>query len=212
MEYFKDYSAYLDGIAIFIVLTSILFAFYRGLVKEILGIGSWVLAAFAVIYAIPASRPYTADMFESKVVADIVVGVVVAITVLVICTLITFKSTVKIRGSALNGLDRTLGGIFGLARGVLIVVVLYIGATMIFTKELDDDVDHSILKEYLDDANDAFEDYVDSYGEEDNNLDELFEKLNVPEVKETIESTKEGYKNKERKSLDQLILETSDTE
>ncbi len=211
MEYFDDYSVYIDGTAVFIVLTSMFFAIHRGLVKEVLGFGSWIVAALAVIYAIPASREYTGDMFDSKITADITVGIVVAILVLVICTLITYKSTAKIRGSALNSLDRTLGGIFGIVRGVFIVTILFLIANLIFTKEIKEEADYSVLKPHLNKVSEGFEKYMDSFGEEENKLDELFEKLNAPEVKpenSPVNKIKEGYKDMERKSLDQLIMET----
>ncbi len=126
MEYLNDYSIYIDSIAILILLVSTLLAMYRGFLREILGLGSWILAVIAVIYAIPAFSPITEGIFESKIVADIVVGIVVAITVLVICTLISYKTSSKIRASALSGLDRILGALFGFARGVLIVLIAYI--------------------------------------------------------------------------------------
>ncbi len=226
MEYFDDYSAYIDGIGLFVIITSTVFAIYRGLVREILGIGSWILAALAVIYAIPAAYPYTKGYFDSKLAADMTTGIISALLVLIICTLITHKSTAKVRDSALNGLDRTLGAVFGLARGILICVVLYFIGLLLFSIEIKEQTKHSFLGPQLAEIENVVEDYIDSYSDKESNLDELFEKLNdsdlktqsedlfkklnEPEVKPKTDDT-EGYKDKERKSLDQLILETSDT-
>ena len=125
----------IDLILIAIILVSGLFALYRGLIRELLGLIAWILAAFGAFYGLLVARPLFRKMISNPTVADIVAAVTIALIILVICTIINAKINEKLRKSVLSGLDRTLGFAFGILRGVLLIIVIYFFAVFALKKE-----------------------------------------------------------------------------
>lgn len=116
---------YLDiGLAA-IMLISALLAMVRGFVREVLSIASWALAAFATWYAYPQLLPIAQQHIPNELLAKAAVIAGVFLVVLVVVSLITIRISDAILDSKIGVLDRTLGFLFGLARGLVIVVVAY---------------------------------------------------------------------------------------
>jgi membrane protein required for colicin V production len=118
---------WLDYIVIGVLALSIAWGAWRGLVHEVLSLAGWVMAFVAAnLLAAPLAESFPANMRpELRVVAAFVV---VFIATLVITTLATALITKFIKVSVLQGLDRWLGALFGLVRGLLIVIALAIVA------------------------------------------------------------------------------------
>ena len=119
-----------DIIFAMVVFISVMFALYRGLVRELLGIAAWILAGFAALYSYAPLMPLMNKMIDNKTTAGIVGSLIVALTVLIIMTLINSAIAKRLRRSALSGLDRILGFLFGVARAGLLAAVCYLGASM----------------------------------------------------------------------------------
>lgn len=119
---------WVDLVVLAVLALSGLLAFMRGLVREVLGLGAWVIAGLvASSYGLlPTVQPYVRKQFSDTTTADIVAfGGVFVVTLIVLWMLASALSS-AVRGSVLGGLDRTLGLVFGLARGVALVAVLYV--------------------------------------------------------------------------------------
>ena len=115
----------LDIILIVVMLISGLLAMVRGFMREVLSITAWILAAAATLYSYGKLVPYAKEYFNSDVVAAVaVVGGVFLITLLVVSVL-TIKVSDMVLDSRVGALDRTLGFLFGLGRGLIIVVVAF---------------------------------------------------------------------------------------
>ncbi|MGB6468566.1 MAG: CvpA family protein, partial [Xanthobacteraceae bacterium] len=115
----------LDIILIVVMLVSGLLAMVRGFMREVLSITAWILAAAATLYSYGKLVPYAKEYFNSDVIAAIaVVGGVFLITLLVVSVL-TIKVSDMVLDSRVGALDRTLGFLFGLGRGLIIVVVAF---------------------------------------------------------------------------------------
>lgn len=128
----------IDILLLITVIFSVLFALYRGLVRELLGISAWILAGLAALYSYAPLQPLMNKLIENPMIAGITGSVIVAVIVLVIMTLINSAITKRLRQSALSGLDRVLGFIFGVARAGLLAAVIYLGASMaLSTEQLD---------------------------------------------------------------------------
>jgi membrane protein required for colicin V production len=117
-----------------------LVAFVRGLVREVLGVGAWAGATAAAFLFLPTMRPIVRTWFQTPEVVDTVSFVVVFLGSVIILTLIAGSISRFVRRSALGGVDRTLGLVFGLARGAAVVVVAYILGQMVFPIERWPDV------------------------------------------------------------------------
>ena len=116
----------LDVLLLVVMLISGLLAMIRGFMREILSIAAWGLAALATLYAYPRLLPTVKQYINSDMVAaGATVGGVFLLTLLVV-SVITVRISDMILDSRVGALDRTLGFLFGLARGLVIVVVAFL--------------------------------------------------------------------------------------
>ncbi|HEC14511.1 MAG TPA: CvpA family protein [Rhodospirillales bacterium] len=124
-----------DGAIALVLLVSALLAFARGFIHEVLAIAGWLGAIFASIYGFPYLKPYARQWIPYEMVADIGAGVVIFILTLVLLSLLTRGVSQRIHASALNALDRSLGFLFGLARGVVLVCLVYVAVEWVIPIE-----------------------------------------------------------------------------
>jgi membrane protein required for colicin V production len=116
----------LDIILITVMLVSALLAMIRGFMREILSIAAWVIAALATLYAYSKLLPYAKGYFNNDIVAaGVVIGGTFLLT-LIIVSVITVRFSDMVLDSRVGALDRTLGFLFGLGRGLVIVVVAFL--------------------------------------------------------------------------------------
>jgi membrane protein required for colicin V production len=115
----------LDIVLIAVMLVSGLLAMVRGFMREVLSIIAWVLAAGATLYSYGKLLPFAKQYFNNDIVAAVaVIGGVFLVTLLVV-SVITVRISDMVLDSRVGALDRTLGFLFGLGRGLIIVVVAY---------------------------------------------------------------------------------------
>ena len=109
-----------------VLLVSGLLAFARGFVHEVLSVGGWVGAVLAAFFALPYVRPYARQAIENELVADIAAGVGVFLVTLVVLSFAKRSISRRVQDSALNALDRSLGFLFGVLRGAVLISLAYI--------------------------------------------------------------------------------------
>jgi membrane protein required for colicin V production len=108
------------------MLISGLLAMIRGFMREILSIGAWGIAALVTLYSYSRALPIAKQYVSSDMVAaGISVGAVFLVTLLIV-SVITVRISDMILDSRVGALDRTLGFLFGLGRGLIIVVVAFL--------------------------------------------------------------------------------------
>ena len=113
----------LDLVVIGVVLISALLAAVRGFTREVLAIVAWVVAAAAAWYLHPTALPLAKQYINSDTVALVAsIGGIFVVT-LIIVSIITVQISDLILDSRIGALDRTLGLVFGAARGFLICVI-----------------------------------------------------------------------------------------
>lgn len=115
-----------DIIVFAVLILSAAIAFARGFVREVLSIGAWVGAAAATIYGFPYAQPFARRYIEMTLFADIAAGVTIFVVVLVVLTVVSHLLAKTVRGSALGAVDRSLGLLFGLLRGAVLVCIAYL--------------------------------------------------------------------------------------
>jgi membrane protein required for colicin V production len=116
----------LDLLVIGIVLLSALLASVRGFTREVLAIGSWVIAAVAAYVFHPRVLAFLEPHIANRQIALAAAIAAVFLVTLVIVTMITVKLSDAILDSSIGALDRTLGFLFGAARGFLIAAVAFL--------------------------------------------------------------------------------------
>jgi len=120
-----------DIVVLITLLISALFAYARGFVHEVLAIASWLGAALTTFYLFPVLKPYTREYITIDLAADFSTGVVIFVFSIAAFSVITRTISGHIKKSALNILDRSLGFLFGLLRGAVLVSVAYIGLQLV---------------------------------------------------------------------------------
>jgi membrane protein required for colicin V production len=116
----------LDIILIGVMLISALLAMIRGFMREILSIAAWVIAALATLYAFSKLLPLAKSYFNNDIVAYAIVLGGTFLGTLLIVSVITVRFSDMVLDSRVGALDRTMGFLFGLARGLIIVVVAFL--------------------------------------------------------------------------------------
>ena len=114
----------IDYIVLFVLGVSVLFGVIRGLMKEVLSLAAWVIsfiAANALAPQIARVLPQTLATEEIRLLVSFV-GIFILVLVAMSVLAVMMSRLAKIAG--LGSLDRVLGGVFGLARGVVVVMIL----------------------------------------------------------------------------------------
>jgi membrane protein required for colicin V production len=122
-----------DYIVLFILVASVVISTMRGLVKEILSLVGWV-AAFIVANAFGAKlAPMLPSVVPGEALRLIVAFIALFLGVRVLMGLLSLAIGALIEATGLSLADRGLGGLFGLGRGIVIVLagVILCGMTSI---------------------------------------------------------------------------------
>ncbi|MEJ0047433.1 MAG: CvpA family protein [Rhodospirillales bacterium] len=109
-----------------IVGISALLGLSRGFVREMLGLGAWLLALYGAWRFGPALLPAANSAFGNPDLASVAAYAGTFVVLVIVLSLLANLVGRMVRVSALGGLDRTLGLAFGVLRGGLVVVAGYI--------------------------------------------------------------------------------------
>ena len=118
-----------------VLLVSGVLAYARGFVHETLAVGGWVGAFFATVEGYPYLKPYGRDLIPSELIADFATAAAIFVVSMVVLSIVTRAISSRVQESALNTLDRSLGFLFGLVRGAVLVCVAYIGLEFLIPRE-----------------------------------------------------------------------------
>lgn len=123
--------SWLDLVIIGIILISALISLVRGFVKESISLVSWILAGFIAFRYFSALAELLVSYIESPTVRAGIAFSVLFVCTLIVGAIVNFMASQMVSKTGLSGTDKTLGMVFGAARGVLIVtlVVLLAGLT-----------------------------------------------------------------------------------
>ncbi len=134
----------IDLAIIIIIGISILIGILRGATREILGIAGWIGAFAVVFYGLPLFRTLGRHYIHNPMIADAVVAGILFILSLAVFILIIRLISSGIKGSIFGGLDRSLGLVFGLVRGMLIVCLAYLTMSFFYPpKDIPQNVTHA---------------------------------------------------------------------
>lgn len=113
-----------DYVVLGIVGISVLLSLMRGFVREFLGLASWIIAAFvAKSYAVDVAIMLPASI-PNQGLRLIAAFAIVFLGILLVTSLLAIAIGELFKKVGLGWVDRCLGGLFGCARGILIVGVL----------------------------------------------------------------------------------------
>lgn len=113
---------WLDYAVLGVMGISVAWGVWRGLVREVLSLAGWVIGFLAAnLFAAPLAETLPSSISPSEL-RVLVAFVGVFVLSLALTSLAALLLSKMIRAVGLGGLDRTLGGLFGVARAVVIVL------------------------------------------------------------------------------------------
>jgi membrane protein required for colicin V production len=123
---------WIDAAALITVILSAAFSMVRGFVREVLAVFAWIGAGLAAVKFYPWLMPEMNSILPATMKNFAIYGAmaVIFIVVLIVLSLISALIGGLVRDSALSGLDRSLGLVFGAGRGVLVVCLAYIALSI----------------------------------------------------------------------------------
>lgn len=119
----------IDLIVVAVILLSGVFALARGFVKEVLSIVSWVGAIFATLYGFHIASGFARQFIGSPLIADGIAGGTLFLVTLFALSFISSLIANRVRGSTVGSVDRSLGFVFGLLRGFVLVSIAYLAVS-----------------------------------------------------------------------------------
>jgi membrane protein required for colicin V production len=122
----------LDGVAAAVILLSAWIAYLRGFVREVFALGTWIGAVVGTAYFYPQASEFVREHIETQLAADLAAGVGVFFVSFILLRLISGALAEAIAGSEHNAIDRAAGFLFGILRGVLLLVVAYMAFAWFF--------------------------------------------------------------------------------
>ncbi len=111
-----------DYAVLAVVAASVFLGAWRGIVSEALALAAWVAAFFAGRSFAPQIQPALAGWIKEPALQYIAAFAVVVLLVLLLAALLRFAISRLLRAMGLGPLDRVLGGVFGIARGLVVVL------------------------------------------------------------------------------------------
>jgi membrane protein required for colicin V production len=136
-----------DYLVLFVLGASVLIGVVRGLVSEVLSLLSWVVAfVVANAYAMPLAQLLPAAL-PGEVLRLIVAFVALFIGARILMGLLSLALDALLEAGGLSWIDRLLGAVFGLARGLVIVLAVVILGGMTSLPQ-QDMWKHAVLSPY----------------------------------------------------------------
>ena len=127
-----------DYVFILILLLSTLFGAARGFIREAFTLANLVLASLFTYFFFPYSYDFFAKQMHNNtviIVCSVFVVFIIAWIIIAIINSFVVDSIGKVKGS---GFDRLLGTAFGLIRGALIVIAIFLGIKMGYKAQEDE--------------------------------------------------------------------------
>lgn len=232
-----DISVLVDIGVILILLISAGVSFFRGLIREVLTIVGALGGGFAALTFGPAVIPLTSkwfgieegktaaklfDVIPMELAAQITAYAGIFVIVFIILQLASHLISSAAQAVGLGPIDRTLGIFFGLARGLLLLGVLYLPFHLILPEDSKKDwFEHSQTMPFVQGTTKWLISFVPQEKSSSEILDETRNKLNAIDVlgekrisKEDKEAAAKadakpaetkGYSDKDREGLENLI-------
>lgn len=117
---------WVDVLVLTIVAFSAMLGFFRGMVREVLGLTAWIAAGVVAVWFFGDMQGFARRYIANENIADPVAFGVPFLVVLIVFSLLARVVGSLVLKSVLGGLDRSLGLLYGLARGGTLMIAAYL--------------------------------------------------------------------------------------
>lgn len=201
-----------------VLLLSTLVALARGMVREIVGLASWVGAFVVAYYAFQHVRPFMKDAIGNELLTDVATAAAVFLVPLIVFKILGGMLASGVDEIGLGMFDRIGGLLFGVARGALLVCAGWIVVSMVMKPEQQPVwVRQAYTLPYVEAGGDwlrgflperlAAEGRSAAQRAEDGarRLDAVRDVLGNPRQPEKPQQPQQGYTDEQRRQMDRMI-------
>jgi len=120
-----------DLIVLGVIVISIVVSLMRGFVKEALSLAGWLVALWVAMSFSSGMAELFGSSIKDPTLRLLAAFICLFILSLIVGAIINFFATQFVQRAGLTGVDRTIGGVFGFLRGILLVtiIVMLLGLT-----------------------------------------------------------------------------------
>lgn len=122
--------SWLDLVILVVIVLSALISLIRGFVKESISLVTWIVAGVLAFRYFSPMAELLEPFVSSPTIRDIAGFAILFVSTLVIGAIINFIMSQLVSRTGLSGTDKALGVVFGGARGVLIVTMVVLLASL----------------------------------------------------------------------------------
>lgn len=201
----------IDFLVVGVILLSAVLAMWRGLVQETLSIFAWVAAAYSALRFYPLVEPLLKSYIASGRLASLAAGAIIFLLVLIPLSFLSHRFGENIKNSEIGPVDRSLGFVFGIGRGLVIVGIAYIAfVALVPTRDHPGWLTHARLLPLIQSTSDVLLSLVPDRGLDTNR--DRFATQPAQETAKSSQAAKPGktYGARDRRALDRLIEATGD--
>jgi membrane protein required for colicin V production len=121
---------WVDYVIIGIIALSAIIGLARGLIREVIALAVWIVAALAAwMFYVPVAEQLT-PWIETPSVRMAAALLILVLGVLIVGAIVAYVLSVLVDKTGLTGTDRLLGMVFGAGRGAVLVALLVFLATL----------------------------------------------------------------------------------
>lgn len=117
-----------DIAILLVILLSGLISLVRGFVKESISLATWLAAGFIALAYHQVLSEILLPYLESPTISLAAAFAILFVATLIVGAIINYMISQLVSKTGLSGTDKTLGVVFGIARGVLIIALLVLFA------------------------------------------------------------------------------------
>ena len=125
---------WIDALILIIMVLSSIFGIWRGLVREIFSLVTWIFALLVARRYSDVLANLLFSSFDNQTISYVVAFALIFIIVMMLGTLLNFLLSKLLVFTGLKFIDRLLGGVFGIARGVIISFIGLFASSFFFSQ------------------------------------------------------------------------------
>lgn len=114
------------------------FAYKRGLLREVLALGSWVLASVLTLTFYPMAKPWVNEQISNEMAADAATALGLFCLIIVILAPLSNYLIGLLKHPTLTSIDHSLGFVFGVLRAFVILSLFYMCLTWVWPADHED--------------------------------------------------------------------------
>ena len=135
-----------------VVFVSLLIGYFRGFIRSLLSVLSWIVAAWGTWQYADLLLPYLAQFNLDPALQVIAANLAIFFALLLVAAILSSIVARIVVIQTFAGIDRTLGAAFGIARGGVIVLVLALVSSFAFVSDApwwQDSLALSLMEPYV---------------------------------------------------------------